>query len=105
MFDSSRMRPIEFFIVATDADNGNETWFRTIRIQGFSESKLADAIVTGNKYDSWYWRKEPAKYRIVTRSGQEFRARWNQEKRAFVVIGLDVMFSRKECKEIWEYSE
>lgn len=103
-FDSARMKPIEFFVVAKNVETGREVWYRTANLQGFSRKELAAAFA-GKVVEGCAWRKAPAKYRIVTRSGQEFRARWNQEKRAFVVIGLDVMFSRKECKEIWEYSE
>lgn len=105
-FDSARMKPIEFFVVSVNPETGQEAWFRTIHIQGFPERKLAAAFATGEPLEGYFWRKVPALYRIVTHAGQEFNgARWSRKKNGFVVDGLDVVFSRKGCREIWEYSE
>ena len=105
-FDSARMKPIEFFVVAKNLETGYEAWYRTSYLQGFSKKSLAAAFATGEPLEGYFWRKVPALYRIVTHAGQEFKgARWSREKNGFIVDGLDVVFSRKGCREIWEYSE
>lgn len=99
-----KVKPIEFFLVATDAVRGRETWFRTAHIQGFPERIIAEALRTGGVVDGYRWRKVPVSYRIVTAAGQEFRARWDGGRNAFVTDG-GFLVRRGWCAEMEEVSE
>lgn len=97
-------RPIEFFVVAKEADSGREVWFRTAHLQGFSKKTLAEAFATGKVVSGYCWRKVPVRYRLVTEFGQMFDARWDAGRKAFVTED-GLLVGRKWCKEIEEYAD
>lgn len=99
--DTRKDKPIEFFVVAKNPETGDETWFRTAHLQGFSEAKLANAFATGKPLEGFVWRKVPVRYRIVTEYGQAFDARWDAGKKAFVTRD-GLLVGRKWCREIEE---
>lgn len=102
--DLAKEKPIEFFVVAKNVETGHEVWYRTAHLQGFSKKLLAAAFA-GKIVEGYAWRKVPVRYRFVTDKGQEFEGRWDAGKKGFVADGMDVVFSRKWCKEVEEIFE
>lgn len=99
-----KVKPIEFFLVATDTASGVEIWFRTHHIQGIPDRMIAEAIANGGTIEGYRWRKVPVLYRIVTAAGQELRARWDAGRNAFLTKG-GFLVRRGWCSEIEEITE
>ena len=94
-------RPLEAVVVAEWADGGSAGVFRSERIQGFDPGMVRLACDSGASYRGLLWRREPVRYRVVTRAGQRLDCRWDSARGAFVTKeGFLVM--RAWCEDIEE---
>lgn len=97
---------IEFFVVARNVEDGHEEWFRSLPAAasavGVSVDRLERAIAGGRKILWLTFRKEPALYRVVSRTGQELVCTYDRGRKLFVTVSGGVEIPRRSVVEIEE---